>query len=241
MRPELTSVRRPGGGSPASRNKDRRAWRIAEIGVGYGGLCHALFVRLGVVGIESYTLVDLQPVERLAKKVLMSVLDQRSAFHRVHMYHSPKTGLGGQLLNDIGEVSSGETGRVAPTAGHTIADMDDPARSDHFKYDLCISTYAFSELSVEAANSYTEILSHCARGYFLWNPLSLEVRANLPILEHFVNKVFVNEEVPSTHISRQNKVLTWNRVEGEEEIFALRREAWATQLHYMGSTFHPDR
>ncbi|CAD7957587.1 unnamed protein product [Amoebophrya sp. A120] len=48
-------------------------FRIAEIGVGFGGLCHALFARYKMK-IASYTLIDLPEAEQLALRTLQRSL-----------------------------------------------------------------------------------------------------------------------------------------------------------------------
>jgi putative sugar O-methyltransferase len=90
--------------------------RVLEIGVGYGGLAHAMFNRWG--GIASYTLVDMPPVEQLANKVLKLVRPSDS--DKIILWNTAQE----------------------PTNANTSG-----------YYDLCISNYAFSDLTEKTADN----------------------------------------------------------------------------------------
>lgn len=51
---------------------------IVEIGGGFGRTCHSIMVMSDLEGIESYTIIDLEPMLQLSKAYLSQVLPVRS-------------------------------------------------------------------------------------------------------------------------------------------------------------------
>lgn len=102
--------------------------RIVEIGVGYGGQARLLLEHWT---IRSYTLVDLEPVLRLARRYLTS-----SGAYQSLIFLPPAL----------------------------IAEAD---------YDLCISNYAFSELTRDVQDSYARsLVASAGQGYLTCNFIS---------------------------------------------------------------------
>ena len=159
--------------------------RVLEIGVGYGGLAHAMFNRWG--GIASYTLVDMPPVEQLANKLLKLVRPSDS--DKIILWNTAQE----------------------PTNANT---------SDY--YDLCISNYAFSELTEKSADNYaTAILSHCRGAFLTWNRgrfLDGKRKQFYTRFEKFANatssRVLTEKEIPLT--SPETEFVVWG-VDTERE------------------------
>jgi hypothetical protein len=102
--------------------------RIVEIGVGYGGQARLVLEQWAV---QSYTLVELEPVLRLARRYLTSSGTYRSLI-------------------------------FLPPALVATAD-----------YDLCLSNYAFSELTRDVQDLYARsLVTSASRGYLTCNFIS---------------------------------------------------------------------
>ena len=140
--------------------KDMTNWHVAEIGVGFGGMAHAI---LHTWALASYTLVDLPEGERLAAKYLKEVLRKPSSKGKdadIFLWNA-------EVRKNATDTSSKHSAR---TASSRSAAFGPPAI-----FDLCFSHYAFSELSIHIASYYSHaILRRCKRIVIAWNLVTLQ-------------------------------------------------------------------
>lgn len=145
--------------------------RIIEIGVGYGGQCRLVLEHWAV---QTYTLVDLEPVLGLARRYLA-----RFGTHPSVVFQTP------ELLASA-------------------------------NYDLCISNYAFSELSREVQAFYAEsVVGAASQGYLTCNFVSglfgIESWSKEE-LSHLHTGAHWLPEQPITH--EGNAILVWGDTVG---------------------------
>jgi len=185
------------------------ALRIAEIGCGYGGQSQTLyavneatFARETATPHISYHYFDLVPVVSLISKYMAYFpwIDPGS----LHFHH------GG-----VNPVTATGTGAGTDAA---VAEM---GTEEQWKYDLCISNYAISELPLEVQFAYVDAeLGRCKAGYITYNHVSdarpLEAfRTRLKqALGVGGNEVHIYEvrEVPLT--DELNRILMWGNTTG---------------------------
>ena len=205
-----------------SRHAAGSQYRVAEIGVGFGGQAHVLWARGWV---DTYTLFDLPAVLGLASKYLSQIPWIPS--HRVLLSMSLRDmcpeggeeidwGGSGSITVNYGNRITKEciAGKCDETAASNTNGSTNTATTKQLqdKYDLCISNYAISELHARDQDRYLAlVLSRCTCGYVTYNALGMGAYTIAQFVHklHKVNrnKVTVRLENPST--DPRNRLIIW--------------------------------
>ena len=188
--------------------------KIIEIGGGYGGQCKILS---DLIGFYRYTFIDLPECCLLTEKYLNSLNIKNIHFINTLEFSNSN------LQNPNNEIFLAEQNdSIKPF--QTVSTLENPT-SNEISYDLVISNYAFSEVTIDEQMNYiTKIINNSKMGYMICNFTSdffslssLTLNQILSSINLPSRTIYVLAEIPNTYPN--NVLIIWQETSEATDIF----------------------